>query len=165
MTIALPDLIITVAYASIPVQLLVSLWEYPQLAAMPYEIVVLLVLFTLSFLLCGTGHLLRCLGKADTDFFYTTNILTAFISLVTALYMLPLIPNLFGTIDQSIRDSIQQNEEIAGSKAKLLTFMAFLCHEIRNPLFAITSSAEFLADTELTEERPPEWAPSRTRPC
>mmetsp|Transcript_18552 Transcript_18552/g.26197 ORF Transcript_18552/g.26197 Transcript_18552/m.26197 type:complete len:217 (+) Transcript_18552:367-1017(+) len=36
---------------------------------------------------------------------------------------------------------------------KLFTFMAFLCHEIRNPLFAITSTASFLDDTEMTEEQ------------
>jgi signal transduction histidine kinase/CheY-like chemotaxis protein len=111
------------------------------------------VLFALFIFLCGTGHLMRSLGKADTDIFYYNNILTAFISLTTAIYLLPLIPNLYGTIDQSIKDSVKQNEEIAESKAKLLTFMAFLCHEIRNPLFAITSSAEFLADTEMTEEQ------------
>jgi hypothetical protein len=102
--------------------------------------------------LCGTGHLLRCLGKADTDFFYSINNLTAFISLTTALYLLPLIPNLFGIIDQNIRDSIKQNEEIAESKAKLLTFMAF-CAMRFVTLFAITSSAEFLADTDMTEEQ------------
>jgi signal transduction histidine kinase/ActR/RegA family two-component response regulator len=153
MTISLPDLIITVAYFSLPVQLLASLWQYPQLAAIPSKIVVLLVLFALFIFLCGTGHLLKCLEKNDTDFFYYTNILTAFISLATALYLLPLIPNLFGIIDQSIKDSIQQNKETIESKAKLLTFMAFLCHEIRNPLFAITSSTQFLADTEMTEEQ------------
>jgi signal transduction histidine kinase len=153
MTIAVPDLIITVAYFSIPMQLLASLWQYPRLAVMPYKIVVLLVLFALFIFLCGTGHLLRCLGKSDTDLFYCNNILTAFISLATALYLLPLIPNLFGIIDQSIRDSIKQNAEIAESKAKLLSFMAFLCHEIRNPLFAITSSAEFLIDTEMAEDQ------------
>jgi signal transduction histidine kinase/CheY-like chemotaxis protein len=153
MTIALPDLIIAVAYFSIPVQLLASLWQYPQLAAMPYKIVVLLVLFALFIFLCGNGHLLRCLGKADTDIFYCNNILTAFISVVTALYLLPLIPHLFGIIDQSIKDSIKQNKETAESKAKLLTFMAFLCHEIRNPLFAITSSTQFLTDTDMTEEQ------------
>jgi hypothetical protein len=92
-----------VAYFSIPLQLLASLWQYPRLVAMPYKILVLLVLLH-SLSLCGTGHLLRCLGKADTDFFYCVNNLTAFISLTTALY-LPLIPNLFGIIDQNIRDS------------------------------------------------------------
>jgi signal transduction histidine kinase/CheY-like chemotaxis protein len=153
MTMSLPNLIIAVAYFSIPLQLMASLWQYPRFASMPYNIVGLLVLFALFIFLCGTGHLLRSLGKADTDIFYCNNILTAFISLTTALYLLPLIPNLFGIIDQNIRDSIKQNEEIAESKAKLLTFMAFLCHEIRNPLFAITSSAEFLADTEMTEEQ------------
>jgi signal transduction histidine kinase len=154
MPISLPNLIIAVAYFSIPLQLLASLWQYPRLAAMPYKILVLLVLFALFIFLCGTGHLMRSLGKADTDVFYYNNILTAFISLATALYLIPLIPNLFGIIDQTIRDSIKQNnKEIAESKAKLITFMAFLCHEIRNPLFAITSSAEFLADTEMTEEQ------------
>jgi signal transduction histidine kinase len=40
-------------------------------------------------------------------------------------------------LGSSIRTSeirIKQNEEIAESKANLLTFMAFCCHEIRNPL-------------------------------
>jgi signal transduction histidine kinase/CheY-like chemotaxis protein len=152
-TAALPDLLITVAYFSIPVQLLASLWQYPRLAATPYKIVTVLVLFALSIFLCGLGHLLRYLGKAGTDIFYCNSILAAFISLVAAIYLLPLIPNLLGIIDQTIRDSIKQNEESAESKAKLLTFMAFLCHEIRNPLFAITSSAEFLEDTEMTEEQ------------
>jgi signal transduction histidine kinase len=153
MTIALPELITTVAYFSIPVQLLASLWQYPQLAAMPYKIVFLLVLLSLSVFFCGLGHLLRCLGKADTDFFYCNSILLASATLAAALYLLPLIPNLFGIIDQSIRDSIKQTIETAESKAQLVTFMAFLCHEIRNPLFAITSSTQFLADTEMTEEQ------------
>jgi hypothetical protein len=40
--------------------------------------------FALFISLCGTGHLLRCLGKADTDFFLLRQQLTAFISLTTA---------------------------------------------------------------------------------
>jgi hypothetical protein len=48
--------------------------EYPRLAAMPYKILVLLVLFALFIFLCGTGHLLRCLGKADTDFYCVNNL-------------------------------------------------------------------------------------------
>ena len=35
------------------------------------------------------------------------------------------------------------NEELEDSKGKLMTFMAFLCHEIRNPLFVITSNIAF----------------------
>jgi hypothetical protein len=41
---------------------------------MPYKILVLLVLFALFIFLCGTGHLLRCLGKADTDFYCVNNL-------------------------------------------------------------------------------------------
>jgi signal transduction histidine kinase/ActR/RegA family two-component response regulator len=39
------------------------------------------------------------------------------------------------------------------SRRKLITFMAFLCHEIRNPLFAITSTLSFLEDEQLTENQ------------
>jgi hypothetical protein len=84
--------------------------------------------------LCGLGHLLRYhLGKAGTDFFYCNSILAAFISLVVALYLFPLIPNLFGIIDQTTRDCITQNEEFAESKAKLLRRIAHHCGKTHEP--------------------------------
>jgi hypothetical protein len=118
----LPNLIIAVAYFSIPLQLLASLWQYPRLAAMPYKILVLLVLFALFIFLCGTGHLLRCLEKAAGLLLLHQQPHGVHFAHHSALPV-PLIPNLFGIIDQN-RDSIKQNEEIAESKANLL-FMAF----------------------------------------
>jgi len=103
--------------------------------------------------MCGAGHLLRCLDRTSGDAFALVNALTAVVSLVTALYLLPLTPMLMGSLDQSIEDLTILNKETNASKDKLFTFMAFLCHEIRNPLFAITSSASFLADTDMSEEQ------------
>lgn len=139
------DLVITIAYFSIPLQILVSLWHYPRLASMPVSILVLLVLFALFILLCGTGHLLRCTGRTNETVYAVLNGLTAFISISTSLYLLPLIPSVMSTLDDSL-SLARLNAEIVESKRQLLTFMAFLCHEIRNPLFAITSTLSFLED-------------------
>lgn len=147
------DFIIAVAYFSIPIQILASLWKYPRLAIMPPKIVVLVVLFALFIFLCGAGHLMRCLGQSGSQAFLVVNVLTSVVSMLTALYLLPLIPSLLGSLDQSLSDLVELNRETAESKTKLFTFMAFLCHEIRNPLFAITSSANFLGDTNLTDEQ------------
>jgi len=45
--IQLPDLIITLAYFSIPMQILAALYQYPHLAKMPMKLVILLILFAL----------------------------------------------------------------------------------------------------------------------
>ena len=151
--LSIADLVITVAYFSIPIQILASLWKYPRMANMPPKIVLLLILFALFIFLCGAGHLLRCLERTSTYLFLVVNTLTSIVSSLTAIYLLPLIPNLLSTLDQSLTELVELNQEAEDSKAKLFTFMAFLCHEIRNPLFAITSSANFLGDTNLTEEQ------------
>lgn len=147
------DLIITVAYFSIPVQLLASLCRYPRLAgAMPLKIVGLLVLFALFIFFCGVGHLFRCIGWSDV-YFDLLNWTTAVISLITALYLVLYVPNLMSAIDSSLRDVKKHQKETEESERKLLTFMSFLCHELRNPLFAISSNLEFALDEEMTEEQ------------
>jgi signal transduction histidine kinase len=156
MSVGPTDLIISIAYFSIPVQILVSLWHYPRMAVMPLSILVLLVLFALFIFLCGAGHLLRCIGKAsETTIYLIVNRLTAFISIITALYLLPLIPSVMSMMDEGIQSLTRLNAETEESKNQLLTFMAFLCHEIRNPLFAITSTLSFLEDDHevLTREQ------------
>lgn len=96
---------------------------------------------------------MRCLGARDTTAFVILNSCTAFISLLTAVYLLPLVPNLMSTLDEGLQDLIRLNNETEDSRSQLLTFMAFLCHEIRNPLFAITSTITFMEDSHLTEEQ------------
>lgn len=140
------DLVIMLAYFSIPIQILVSLWHYPRLGSMPRPILLLLILFALFIFLCGTGHFLRCMGKTGDTVYAVLNTLTAIISSITAVYLLPLIPSLMSSLDENIQTLTKLNADTAESKRKLLTFMAFLCHEIRNPLFAITSTLAFLED-------------------
>lgn len=182
--ISVCDLVITVAYFSIPFQLLVSLWKSQPHRKIPKQLILTLVLFAAFIFLCGSGHLMRYFGMGHTNAFVCVNVATALVSLITALYLIPLIPCMFSLLDESINKLTNETKD---SKSKLFTFMAFLCHEIRyvnerawletfgdwksagpvasislsifypfsyfvhyrNPLFAITSSAEFLKDTAL----------------
>lgn len=146
------DLLITIAYFSIPIQLVFSLWKYPRLTTMPLRVFVLLILFALFIFLCGAGHLMRCLGQNTTAAFQMLNYCTAGVSLTTALYLLPLVPNLMSLLDESMQRLIKLNQETEESRRKLATFMAFLCHEIRNPLFAITCTISFLSDEQDVSE-------------
>jgi class 3 adenylate cyclase len=103
--VAVADLVITVAYFSIPLQIFYSLFQYPRLAERTIQVkkfVILLVLFALFIFLCGTGHLMRCLNVTDTPFFQVINSLTAIISLLTAIYLIPFVPNLLITLDHAL---------------------------------------------------------------
>ena len=113
---------------------------------MPLSILLLVILFALFVFLCGAGHLLRCMGATQTTAYFVVNTITAAVSLTTALYLLPLIPSLMSSLDKNLQDLVTMNKETEESKRKLMTFMAFLCHEIRNPLFIITSTITHLED-------------------
>jgi two-component system chemotaxis sensor kinase CheA len=139
------DLLITLAYFSIPIQLLISLYYYPLLKVTPKRFLALIVLFALFIMLCGVGHLLRAFGKHG-DCFELLNGLTAAISVTTALYLIPMIPNIMATIENALAE-LKMKEELEEIKnRKLMTFIGFLCHEVRNPLFAITSSIAFMKE-------------------
>ncbi|GAX21919.1 hypothetical protein FisN_30Hh123 [Fistulifera solaris] len=139
------DLLITLAYFSIPIQLLISLYYYPLLKVTPKRFLALIVLFALFILLCGVGHLLRAFGLHG-DSFEVLNGLTAAISVTTALYLIPMIPNIMATIENALAE-LKMKEELEEIKnRKLMTFIGFLCHEVRNPLFAITSSIAFMKE-------------------
>mmetsp|Transcript_17076 Transcript_17076/g.36071 ORF Transcript_17076/g.36071 Transcript_17076/m.36071 type:complete len:633 (+) Transcript_17076:35-1933(+) len=140
------DLIITLAYFSIPVQILASLYKYPRLHDMPLRIQILVILFAFFILCCGAGHALRCSDRIHGLLYKFTNILTASVSLATCLYLIPLVPSLMSTLDESLHQLEYLNKELESSQRKLMTFMAFLCHEIRNPLFVITSNISFMED-------------------
>ena len=91
------------AYFSIPLQLVVSIARYPHLgrkAATMTPALVLVVLFALFIFLCGTGHLLRCLHLGDTTLFAVFNIITAAVSLITAVYLVPFVPLLLDSVDR-----------------------------------------------------------------
>lgn len=150
----LDDLVITAAYVWIPLQIVFALSRYPRLALMPRKVFGLFILVGLFFFLCGAGHLLRALNvNQDHSYYRVLNWMTALISLVAALFSLPLVPMLFTKLDQNLQDVVRLCEETEESKRKLLTFMSFLCHEIRNPLFAISASLTFLEEDSLTDDQ------------
>jgi hypothetical protein len=126
--ISVCDLVITVAYFSIPLQILISLWKSPPERKIPMKLIVTLILFAFFIFLCGTGHFMRYMGLGHTRAFVYVNVCTAAVSLVTAAYLIPLIPCMFSLLDESLSKLTNETKE---SKSKLFTFMAFLCHEIR----------------------------------
>ena len=91
---------------------------------------------------------MRCLEMTNKHAFEVVNFFTAVVSLSTCLYLLPLIPSVMSSLDEGLVALKTLNEELEASKRKLMTFMAFLCHEIRNPLFVITSNISFLEDEQ-----------------
>ncbi|CAB9507533.1 expressed unknown protein [Seminavis robusta] len=111
------DLIISIAYFSIPLQLVASLTFYPRLMSMPPQILFLFVLFALFILCCGTGHVLRCVNMTDTHAFHVVNWITAFVSITTALFLLPMVPTLMSEIDDGLQ-RLQKLEEEAVKGAK-----------------------------------------------
>lgn len=139
------DLLIAVSYFSIPLQIVLSLYKYPRLHSMPTKMLVLAVLFTLFIFSCGIGHLLRFLQLQEEVIFACTNAFTMLVSVATALYLVPLVPNLMSMVDQQVMELVRKNEEREA-------FIAFLFHEIRQPLFCITSAATFWEDGDSVQE-------------
>jgi hypothetical protein len=96
-----PDLVITLAYFSIPVQIVIGLVKFPRVTRRATtKVVVLLILFALFIFLCGAGHLLRYIEMADTPLFRAVNIVTAVISITTSVYLMPFVPNLLEGTDK-----------------------------------------------------------------
>lgn len=113
MVLAVPDLVIFLAYFSIPVQILWGLCRFPRLTRRATKrVVILLVLFALFIFMCGFGHLLRCLDRVDTPFFRAVNILTAVISICTAVYLMPFVPNLLEGADKLYLETTASREII-----------------------------------------------------
>lgn len=138
------DLLIALAYFSIPMQILLSLYHYPRLHAMPFKILVLSILMTLFIFSCGLGHFLRFLQLESHISHDVINTLTMIVSVSTAVYLVPLVPSLMSLLESQIQELLQQNDEREA-------FIAVLAHEIRNPLFVITSAATFWEDDSSDE--------------
>ena len=138
-------------YSAFRLLLLQSLYQYPRLALMPKRLQILAILFAFFIFLCGAGHSLRCMELTGGSLFRVTNFFTATVSLATCLYLIPLVPSLMSSLDENLQSLKHLNAELEASKRKLMTFMAFLCHEIRNPLFVITSNVSFLEDNNGAE--------------
>ncbi|CAB9507535.1 expressed unknown protein [Seminavis robusta] len=121
----LDDLIITIAYFSIPVQLVASLAFYPRLISMPPHVLGVFILVALFILCCGTGHLLRCADKADTTLFHIVQWITAGVSIFTAVVLLPMIPLLMSEVDEGLERMRKLDREAAqGDKYTAMNIMS-----------------------------------------
>jgi hypothetical protein len=88
----LSDLVIALAYFSIPVTIFVLLYKRNQ--AIPFRWV--FVMFALFILLCGLSHLLSII-VLWTPYYYLQGVIksiTAMVSLAAAVLLFPLIPQL-----------------------------------------------------------------------
>jgi hypothetical protein len=54
---------------------------------------------------------MRCLGLQNTPGFLWLNCATAFISMATAIYLLPMVPNVMNTLDDGLQQLVRLNEE------------------------------------------------------
>ena len=97
------DLIITIAYFSIPLQLVAALSFYPRLWNMPLQIILIIVLFALFVLCCGVGHLMRCIHYTNEQVYEIVNWVTAIVSLTTALVLFPMVLTIMSELDQGLK--------------------------------------------------------------
>jgi hypothetical protein len=121
MSICKVHLLIGSAYILIPVELLASLYYYGKLAGLSRSWLGACFLVMLNFVAVGVGYLLAAL-EAPTALWETID---CTISLITALYLVPLVPQIISQMDCYTinQELVKLNEETAASKRKLFTFM------------------------------------------
>jgi hypothetical protein len=108
-----------------------ALYALPKLVKVTHELRCLGILFAVFVGFCGLGHFVRSL-HVSSAWLDVINTMTAVVSVFTACYLPFIVPKLLASIDETIRDLKRLNIELEASKEKkLMTFMAFLCHEIR----------------------------------
>ncbi len=95
---AISDLVIALAYMSIPIT--IGYVVYRRKRHVPFQW--LFVLFALFIFLCGLTHLLELIGiwKAFYYFEGIIKLLTAAISIATAILIFPLIPTLLAKLKE-----------------------------------------------------------------
>ena len=118
MSMRIDDMIIAVAYFSIPLQLVASLTYYPRLMQMPPKILAVVILFALFVWCCGFGHFLRAAGYTNKYVFEVVNWITAVISLLTAVVLLPMVPTVMSELDQGLARLQLMDDEVAEADAE-----------------------------------------------
>ena len=120
LSIRIDDMIIAVAYFTIPLQLVASLTYYPRLMNMPIKILGVVILFALFVWCCGFGHFLRAARYENQYVHGVANWITAVVSLLTAVVLLPMVPTLMSELDQSLA-RLQKIDEDMEARVALKT--------------------------------------------
>lgn len=134
---------------------ILSIWNTRQLVWASWRVRVLVGITTLILFSNGTGHILRLFPEHDAISTPSKLIgsLPAYFSFIAAVCFLTLLPGLIKELNESGKTLQQLQEQVQTCKTNKAAFMSFVSHEIRNPLFAITSNLAFLEDGPLNDEQ------------
>lgn len=134
-----------------------------------------LLLFIVFIFSCGCTHFVHFLTDAPSLFVSMIKCVTAIVSVISALVLFKSVPLVLQT-EADIREARERVAKEQSEKVEILSFGMFsspflyfnsfclfqylllllnficlVCHELRNPLFAITSSLDFLSELSLPE--------------
>lgn len=163
------DLLIAIAYFSIPIGIVYVAKKRPDAELQP-----IYYLFAAFILACGVTHVMGIL-TLWIPLYYTqgiTKIVTALVSVVTAIYLLPKLKHIMALPDlgkltqintalaqeivsrRQSEASLRQSQELALQAQKTqAAFLANMSHEIRTPMNGVLGTLDLLLDTELKPEQ------------
>lgn len=163
------DLLIAIAYFSIPIGILYVAKRRPDTELQP-----IYYLFAAFILACGVTHVMGIL-TLWVPLYYTqgiTKVVTAVVSVATAIYLLPKLKHIMALPDLSkltqintalaeeivsrrqSEASLRHTQELALQAQKTqAAFLANMSHEIRTPMNGVLGTLDLLLDTELKPEQ------------
>lgn len=163
------DLLIAIAYFSIPIGILYVAKKRPDTELQP-----IYYLFAAFILACGVTHVMGIL-TLWVPLYYTqgiTKIVTALVSVATAIYLLPKLKYIMALPDlgkltqintalaeeivsrRQSEASLRHSQELALQAQKTqAAFLANMSHEIRTPMNGVLGTLDLLLDTELKPEQ------------
>lgn len=163
------DLLIAIAYFSIPIGIVYVAKKRPDTELQP-----IYYLFAAFILACGVTHVMGIL-TLWVPLYYTqgiTKIVTALVSVATAIYLLPKLKHIMALPDlgkltqintalaqeivsrRQSEASLRQSQELALQAQKTqAAFLANMSHEIRTPMNGVLGTLDLLLDTELKPEQ------------
>ena len=163
------DLLIAIAYFSIPIGIVYVAKKRPDAELQP-----IYYLFAAFILACGVTHVMGIL-TLWVPLYYTqgiTKIVTALVSVATAIYLLPKLKHIMALPDlgkltqintalaqeivsrRQSEASLRQSQELALQAQKTqAAFLANMSHEIRTPMNGVLGTLDLLLDTELKPEQ------------